>query len=209
MDNLTREYIISFYDRQQQQFGDKPESLGWTREGQMLHYKALLDINNTLNGSTILDFGCGKGDFYGFLKEKGIAVRYTGLDINENFITIARQRFPECTFKTFDINRDLLTEQFDYVFLCGVFNLKVQHLADTIRRTLIVLFKHCRIAMGFNALSSYGTHKAFYLNYLDPEEMITFAKSHLSLHVVLRDDRIPGDFTLFIYRHIPSSPLDT
>ena len=185
MGDISKEYIISFYNKRLQLFRDKPESLGWTRWGQILRYRSLLDIDTSIDGSKVLDFGCGKGDFYGFLREKGIDVRYTGFDINEKLISIAVSRYPECSFRTFDINRDDVNEEFDYIFLCGVFNLKVQQLEDTIKTILIKLFKHCRIAIAFNSLSAYTTKKAFELNYLYPEEMFSFALKELSPYIAI------------------------
>jgi SAM-dependent methyltransferase len=202
MDDLSKEYIISFYNKKLQLFGDKPESLGWSPNGQILRFRSLLDINNNIAGSKILDFGCGKGDFYGYLRDKGIDVSYTGFDINEKFISIAASRYPECSFRTFDINSDDLNEEFDFIFLCGVFNLKVQKLDDTIKTALITLFKHCRIAMAFNALSAYTAKKAFELNYLYPEEMFNFALKELSPFVSIRHDRVLYDFTMFMYKEI-------
>jgi 2-polyprenyl-3-methyl-5-hydroxy-6-metoxy-1,4-benzoquinol methylase len=202
VDDLSKEYIISYYNKRLQIFGDKPESLGWSPDGQILRFRSLLDIDNNIAGSKVLDFGCGKGDFYGYLREKGIDVRYTGFDINEKFISIAASGYPECSFRTFDINIDDLNEEFDYIFLCGVFNLKVQQLNDTIKTTLIKLFKNCRIAMAFNALSAYDTKKAFELNYLYPEEMFSFALKELSPYASIRHDRVLYDFTMFMYKEI-------
>ncbi len=200
MDDLSKEYIISYYNKRLQLFGNKPESLGWSPDGQISRFRSLLDIDNNITGSKVLDFGCGKGDFYGYLRERGIDVRYTGVDINEKFISIAASSYPECSFRTFDINRDDLDEEFDYIFICGVFNLKVQQLEETIKTTLITLFKHCRIAMAFNALSAYTSKKSFELNYLYPEEMFNFALKELSPYASIRHDRVLYDFTMFMYK---------
>lgn len=182
--------------------GDRPEALRWTRKGQILHYKALLDIAPDIRGSSILDYGCGKGDFYLFLKENGIEVQYTGFDINEELIKLAQQKFPECRFRVFDIEKDKLDEEFDFIFLCGVFNLKVGDLKETIKDTLKRLFLHCRVALAFNALSAHAPNKDFELHYIYPEEIFTFAVKELSPFISLRHDRIAYDFTLFVYKDI-------
>ena len=202
MDELSKEFIISFYNKRLQMFGDRPESLGWSPRGQILRFRSLLGIDKNIDGSKVLDFGCGIGDFYGYLRDKGIHVRYTGFDINDNLISKAASRYPECRFRTFDINRDDITEKFDYIFLCGVFNLKVQQLEDTIKTTLIELFKHCRIAMAFNALSAYTAKKEFELHYMYPEEMFSFAIKNLSPYIAIRHDTLLYDFTMFMYKEI-------
>jgi hypothetical protein len=53
--------------------------------------------------------------------------------------------------------------------------------------------------LALNALSSHTPVKDVELNYTSPEEMVKFAIENLSPSVALRHDRIPNDFTLFIY----------
>ncbi len=202
MDDLSKEYTISFYNKRLQQFGDKPEALAWSHRGQILRYNCLLDIDSSIDGRKVLDFGCGKGDFYGYLRERGIDVRYTGFDISEKFISLANNKYPGGRFTIFDIDRDDIDEEFDYIFMCGVFNLKLNQLEDTIKSTMIKLFKHCRVAIAFNALSAHNPEKDFELNYLFPEEMFSFALKELSPYVAIRHDRILYDFTIYVYKDI-------
>ncbi|MCL5023501.1 MAG: class I SAM-dependent methyltransferase [Nitrospirae bacterium] len=199
MDELAREYVISFYDKTFGMFGDRPEALGWTSQGQLLRYEALLGIGK-IRGKKVLDFGCGKGDFYQFLKDRGIPVRYTGLDLNEKLIAAAREKHRDVFFRVFDIEEESLAEDFNYIFLCGVFNLNVQGTEETIRTTLKKLFAHCRTALAFNALSARAPRKDFALHYASPEDMFAFAVKDLSPFVSLTHDAAGDDFTLFVYR---------
>ncbi|HAM49768.1 MAG TPA: hypothetical protein DCP92_03400 [Nitrospiraceae bacterium] len=200
MDELAKQYVLSFYNRTLQMFGDRPEALRWTSGGQLLRYEALLDIADSIHGKRILDFGCGKGDFCRFLKERDISVNYTGLDINEKLIGMARENNPEAVFRVFDIEQDSLDEGFDYIFVCGVFNLNVQGVEELVRITLRKLFDLCGLGLAFNALSSHCPEKDFELHYFSPEELLSFAIENLSRSVSVRHDRIPYDFTLFVYR---------
>lgn len=201
MDELSKEYVISFFDKNLMLHGDRPEAVRWSPTGQILHYQAMLDIGD-IYGKRILDFGCGKGDFYQFLKGKGIHVEYHGCDINEKLIALAKQKFPDIDFRVVDMDKDALGEDFDYIFLCGVFNLNVQGLGEIIKSTLIKLFKHCRIGLAFNALSSHNPKKDFELHYTSSEDMFSFAVKNLSPYVSLRHDRMNYDFTMFVYKEI-------
>jgi SAM-dependent methyltransferase len=201
MDDLLKEYVISYFSKRLQRFGDGPEALAWSRKGQIERYRSLLDIDNCIEGKRVLDFGCGTGDFFGFLRERGIHVKYTGFDINKDLISLAKMKYPECTFRTLDIDNEDIDKDYEYIFLCGVFNLKVQGLDETIRKTVKKLFRHCTVAMALNALSAHDPQKKFELNYLYPEEIFRFAVKELSPHVVLRQDRILYDFNLFIYKN--------
>lgn len=199
MDDLSKEYIITFFDRTLSLHGDRPEAVRWTAQGQRSRYEALLDIGD-LQGKKILDYGCGKGDFCGFLKEKGIKAAYTGCDINKNLIAAARRNHPSADFRVFDIEEEDLAEDFDYILLCGVFNLKVEGIEQTVKNVLARLYPRCRIGLGLNALSSLNPKKEFELSYLDPGEMLRFAAGELSPFVALRQDRMPYDFMLCVYR---------
>ena len=198
MDSLYKEYVISFFDRELQMHGDRPEAVRWSPGGQSLHYECLLDIDDSIEGSKVLDYGCGKGDLYQFLKERGLFVNYTGFDINENLISLAKQKYPESDFRVFDIEMDEMDEEFDYIFLCGVFNLRLKGLDKTVKNVLKRLFRNCRKALAFNALSLENPKKTVELNYLSLDEIIEFAKTELSPHISLAKERIPYDFTMFV-----------
>ncbi len=199
MDELAKEYVVSFFERTLMLHGDRPEAVRWTAPGQTAHYRALLDIGD-LAGAKILDYGCGTGGLYAFLLERGVPVDYAGYDINPKLIEHARNKYPEARFEVFDIEQQELAEEFDYILLCGVFNLKVQGLEETICGVLRKLYPRCRKGLAFNALSDLNPKKDFELNYLNPGVMLAFAAGELSPHVSLRLDRIPHDFFLFVYR---------
>ncbi len=205
MDDLSKEYIISFFDKNLMLHGDRPEAVRWSSTGQQLHYNSMLDIGD-INGSKILDFGCGKGDFYEYLKDAGIEVKYSGIDINEKLISQAKQKYPGVDFRVLDIEKDAIDEEFDYIFMCGVFNLKVQGIYELIKNSLIKLFSHCRVGLAFNALSAHNLKKDFELNYVSPEEMFAFALQNLSPYISLRHDRMKYDFVMFIYKEINQKP---
>jgi 2-polyprenyl-3-methyl-5-hydroxy-6-metoxy-1,4-benzoquinol methylase len=200
MDDLSKEYVISFFDNNLQLHGDRPEAVRWSAQGQRLHYQSLLDIGQ-IDHAKILDFGCGKGDFFQFLSARGIAIDYTGYDINEKLISLAEKKYPSAHFKVFDITCDAINEDFDYIFLCGVFNLRVAGLDEDIRNTLTRLFQHCRRGLAFNALSDLNPKKDFELFYLSPQDIFEFAVKNLSPYVALRHDRKSYDFTMFIYEN--------
>jgi len=204
MDDLSKEYVISFFDKNLQLHGDRPEAVRWSGQGQRLHYQNLLDIG-PLDKVKILDFGCGKGDFFQFLSERGIMVDYTGYDINEKLISLAQKKHSGSRFKVFDIDVDTIDEDFDYIFLCGVFNLRIAGLDEIIKRTLRKLFQHCRRGLAFNALSALNPKKDFELYYTSPDELFNFAVKTLSPYVALRHDRMFYDFNLFIYKS-PQQP---
>jgi SAM-dependent methyltransferase len=199
MDELSKEYVISFFDKNLMMHGDRPEAVRWSSKGQIAHYECLLDIGD-INSSKILDFGCGKGDLLQFLKDRNIKVDYTGCDINEKLIMLAKEKYPDARFMVFDIDRDLLDQDYDFIFLCGVFNLRIAGLDEVIKSSLGKLFGRCRKGLAFNALSALNPKKDFELLYTAPDELFAFAVKELSPYVSLRHDRMDYDFTMFVYR---------
>jgi SAM-dependent methyltransferase len=199
MDELAKEYIISLFNKRLMMHGDRAEAVGWSSSGQLRGFESMLGIGD-IRGSRILDFGCGKGDYYGFLQEKGIDVSYSGFDINEQLIDLARKKYPGIDFRVFHLDRDILDEDFDYIFLCGVFNVKVDGIESEIRKSLSTLWGHCRKALAFNALSSDEPRKDFALHYTSPVALREFAEKKLSSAVSVKVDDRAHDFTMFVFR---------
>jgi SAM-dependent methyltransferase len=202
MDPYSKDQLLSFYNFHLKQFGDRPEALRWTPQGQLRRYATLAEIAppTLLRNATVLDYGCGTGDFYRFLKRRGIDVRYTGWDMNPNFIELARKKYPECEFRTVILGEDDAPEAyFDYIFICGVFNYLVPGVQEDLRETMVQLFKRCNKGLALNALSSHAPVKDPELSYTSPEDMVKFSLENLSPYLSLRHDRVQNDFTLYIY----------
>lgn len=94
------------------------ESVGWlSEERQNIRFEKL--TLNIAGGSSLLDFGCGLGDLWGYIFKQGIDIKYFGIDIIEEFVLIAKNRYPKANFakaSIFDIK-----ERFDYVLSSGVY----------------------------------------------------------------------------------------
>ena len=198
MDPLGKKELLAFYDRHLKDFGDRPESVRWTPGGQRRRYKTLLEMAGDISGKNILDFGCGKGDFYGFLKEKGITARYCGIDINNNFIALAKSKFPEAEFLAMDIDDVKMDREFDIVFICGVFNLRIAGIEESLKDILQKLSHSYRESLYGNFLSWYVPQRTVELFYVKPEEILQFVLNNISRSVVLR--HMNEDIFLSIYK---------
>lgn len=199
MDPLGKKELLSFYNRHLMDFGDAPQAVRWTPEGQLRRYETLLRIAGNFSGKRILDFGCGKGDLYGFIKEKGIIINYSGIDINKNLIELARSKYPEAEFIHMDIEEEGLERDFDIVFVCGVFNLRVAGVEVSMKNVL-KLFRLCREAIHVNLLTYYIPQRNVELFYVKPEEILHFALTELSRSVTLMHEK--EDIFLSVYRGI-------
>ena len=70
---------------------------------------------------SLLDYGCGVGDFIKYLNNKNINIKdYLGVDINDNFIKHAKETYPENEFKHID-NINQINGKWDNICAIGVF----------------------------------------------------------------------------------------
>jgi len=198
MDPLGKKELLTFYDRHLRDFGDAPQAVRWTPGGQLRRYETLLSITGDLAGKSMLDFGCGKGDFYGFLKERKCLPSYCGLDVNAKLIALAKSKYPEAEFIALDIDEDHFRRQFDVIVACGVFNLRIAGIEESSRHILKKLFGFCREAMHVNFLAFDTPQRSVELFYVKPEEIRQFAVAELSTSVTLRHDK--EDIFLSVYR---------
>ena len=190
---------IRRYENRLKQFGYDVKSLGWrTKRQQYLRFEILAEIGD-LNNSSVLDLGCGFGDFYDFLLEKGIKVDYTGYEISRKLIEIARERHPELKFEVKDILREPINRSFDYVVSSGIFNHKMSNNDLFIKEIFRKTFEICNIGIAHNMLSSYVDYMDSELYYASPIKIFDFCKT-LSRRVTLRHDYMPFEFTVYVYK---------
>jgi len=197
MDPLGKQELLNFYTRHLRDFGDTPQAVRWTPEGQVRRYETLLTATGDLSGKKILDFGCGKGDLYGFLRDKGVSVAYCGIDVNDNLIELAQHKYPQAEFIALDIDEDRFYRRFDVIIAIGVFNLRIAGIEESMKGLLKKLFPLCRESLHINFLSYYVPQRNVELFYVKPEEILAFAITEISRTVTVR--HMKEDVFLSVY----------
>jgi SAM-dependent methyltransferase len=198
MDPLGKKELLSFYDRHLRDFGDSPQAVRWTPEGQLLRYRTIARIAGDLSGKSILDFGCGKGDFYGFMREQGMVCRYCGLDVNENLIKMAKTKYPEAEFVAADIDDVDFDREFDVVIACGVFNLRIAGIEESMKVILKRLFRIAREVLHVNFLTCHVPRRSVELFYVNPGDILDFTINGISQTVILH--HMKEDIYLSVYK---------
>jgi SAM-dependent methyltransferase len=101
---------------------------GWSRFDKFENFEYLIKLaeysSYPLNKATILDVGCGTGDLYFFLQKYGIK-EYTGIDIFEDAVNKAGQKYPEGKFIVGDFLEYPENIKFDFVFCSGAMTTKL------------------------------------------------------------------------------------
>ncbi len=72
------------------------------------------------NGDSVLDYGCGIGDFIKYIGEKKKISKYLGVDINPQFIETAIESYPDNDFQLIK-SVDDINGKFDVICAIGVF----------------------------------------------------------------------------------------
>lgn len=200
MDPYGKRELLEFFDRHLRRHGDTPTAVRWTPLGQQRRYEAFCGLLGDPAGKALLDFGCGKGDLYGFLRERSLPGSYCGVDVNEGLVALARRKFPEAEFLALDIEETAWERRFDVVIACGVFNLRIGGIGASMPETVRSLFGLCREALHVNFLTARTPRREVELFYVEPEELLRFALEELSPNVVLRHGLVPDDVFLSVYR---------
>lgn len=193
-----RDILSSYYGKKLKQYGHDTRSLGWIPGGRKARFTALTSIGD-LNGCSILDVGCGFGDLYGFLRDQGIAVDYTGIDINPEFIEIARQAFPGARFICGDFDGDQASGSYDWAFAAGIFTVRISDNDSFVKSTLQRMLSVARkgIAADF-LLPTYSERDTYWRP--PPEETLQFCRT-LSRRVALRCDYMADEYCVYVYKN--------
>ena len=191
MDGLTRARK-KYYASVANAYGNKPEANDWDRNAQMMRWdEQLLMVTHgeyeKLNNMSILDFGCGTGDFYQFLKEKGIQAQYTGMDVVPESIAIAKEKSPEASFEVCDIMADEIDKIWDYAFMSGIFNFRSnfssEQILHTMQEVLRKVYSHVRVGICFNFISDYVNFTESQMAYYNPMKVMKYCIENLSRRV--------------------------
>ena len=154
MEPASRRRVIEVYERSLQRHGPTVRALHWGGESnQQTRFRVLSEVG-PWEGASVADIGCGLGDFFGFLRDRGHGVDYTGYDIVPGMVEAARLKYPDsqARFEVRDILEDGLPGPFDYLVASGTFNIRVENHEEFLRGMLALMYSQCRRAVAFNAL---------------------------------------------------------
>ncbi|MFZ2541672.1 MAG: hypothetical protein WAW75_07860 [Gallionella sp.] len=188
------------------QHGDSPKGTHQNnRETQYLRFQMLTDhLLNNHTDNTIEDVGCGICDLYGYLKSKNIKFTYSGTEIVDEMIALAKEKYPEITVKNRDILSEVGQKKNDFVVLSGTLNIPGNVEPEEWRRFCFSLISSmygmCNKAIAFNFLTSHKTFTDPNLFYFDPSELLDYCIKNLSRFVELKHSYPLYEGTITVYR---------
>jgi len=208
----TIDQLSVHYNILVKKFGDdvksSQQSNNETREKRLIQLTKYIEIKKNC---TILDFGCGTGYLYEFLKKKKFKGKYLGIDISNEAINLAKKKFfrkKNASFETQDIFTQPLKKKFDYIIINGTFNNYTGDNWQWMTKCLELLFRSTKKKIVFNNLSSYVDYFDKSLFYVDPLKLLGYIKKKLSSKCILdhsyslKKNTIPYEFTTAIIKKI-------
>lgn len=205
---MNKTDLIRAYQDRLREFGPSAQAVQYSdAESQFARFAVLAGIDPDM--VSVLDVGCGLCDFQRFLRARGSRARYLGVDIVPEFVTLSQQALaddPAADAQLVDVADEALPEGSDYAVLSGVFNNAMDDNWGFMTRTLRRMWDAAARGIAFNAMSTHVDYRDPELWYVDPMEVLTFCKSELGGHPVLRHDYItrpggfPFEFAVYVYR---------
>lgn len=194
------------YQERYKKYGLDPKSLLWKSRGaahqRFRQFWAEIDFN----GKSVLDIGCGFGEFGKFLLKRYKNVDYTGIDIVPEFIEKAEKEVPGGKFYVADFLNDPPSPSFgeaSVVIASGVLNSNTGGQNLEYRKIAIKkMFELTSNVLAFNMLGSHPTptnKKDSNIWYSDSLEILEYCMT-LTRRVILRSNYNPKDFTIFMYK---------
>jgi len=190
--------LIAYYTESLKMHGPhSPKSLRWiTAKDQRARFRVLAHIGD-LSGQTILDAGCGVGDFYGFLSGQTKNFTYLGVDAVPEMVEQARIKFPGVPFAAADMFA--VQDRYDYVFASGSLTFNVRGGKQFYYSLIKHLYGLAKNGLAFNMLDdSLFTTDETYLSY-NPEEVAALSKSITPNYKIITG-YLSGDFTVYLYK---------
>lgn len=196
--------VIAYFDKRIQEYGASPRGSDWNgEESQRTRYDQLQKVIEGSAPFSLLDYGCGYGAFADFLEAKGFDVEYTGFDILDSAIEVARKAHAGNARQVFTSDKALL-QVCDYTVASGIFNFRGDQSVEAwTEYTLGTLGEFSRLSRrGFscNFLTKYSDADKMRddLYYADPMFLFDYCKRNFSKNVALLHDYRLYDFTLIV-----------
>ncbi len=182
----------AFYQNNYETYGVSAEGVAWdSTQTQKRRFSAIVSCLGDIKHETLVDAGCGFGDFYLYLKEKNnLPKTYTGLDLCEPMVNEAKVR-TGCKI----VQRDILKQTLplaDWYVASGSMNLLTR--IET-RIFIQRCFEKSRKGFVFNLLC--GKEQEGEFSYWVPHDILELCKL-LGVKVQIKEGYMNGDFTVVL-----------
>jgi SAM-dependent methyltransferase len=199
--------IVEHYEDCLRKYGDNHLGVDWPKEEDaLLRYKIMLEIISENENCSLLDFGCGTAHLYDFILKNGCQnIKYSGLDISNEFIKACKQKYPDVNFICKDIMESSeQIEKFDYIILNGVFTEKLElsfdEMFEYFKRMIELLYLKANKGIAVNLMTKHVDWEREDLFHLPFDLLASFLKSEISPNYVIRNDYGLFEYTVYLFK---------
>jgi SAM-dependent methyltransferase len=198
VNSATGESYLAPYLKAAERFGGGFSSLLWASPKTQRTRFAAIRRAFEPEGKSVLDAGCGRADYLGYLIDRNVQVAdYVGLEAVDALAVAAEaKQYPNCRIIRDDFVRNpaALFVGADVIVFSGSLNTMDD---AAFYATLKRAYEAAAEAMVFNFLDSPVLAGKEYLSWRQQERVLNFAR-RLSPRVQIIDDYLQGDCTVFI-----------
>ena len=199
MNQQQRQRIIDKHRDSLTRYGYHPHALYWSgRDIQEIRFTVLADIG-IADGDSVLDVGCGFGDFKAWGEKQTLSLAYTGIDLSPDLLKKAQEHHPDAEFLAGDLfDMKLENNSFDWVILSGALNEQLHDDSSYAKSVIKCMYELCRKGVAFNMLDARFLN-AYDLHSQTPEYILAYCQS-LCPDSALNDDYLKNDFSIYMRR---------
>lgn len=198
--------VAAYYAGKLAQHGATARGVDWNGEqSQVQRHRQFLRLLGEEHEASVLDLGCGYGDFLRFIRQHGFTGAYIGYDVAPEMIAAARRLHGEGDDRIWRVG-GVPQETADYAIASGILNVKgdvpSEKWGEYVRKMIAVLARAGRRGFAFNVLTSASdpARRRPDLYYADPVEMLSYCLSRFGRSVALLQDYGLWEFTVLV-RH--------
>lgn len=188
--------IAEFYNNLCANYQESWQAAGWqSEENQYANFVLISSIISP--NSSVLDVGCGQGDFYNLIKNKKI--NYCGIDISESMIKKAKLKNPNANFTQKDFLKEKF-ENFDYVVASGAFSFQTENQYEYIEKCIRSCYNLSNKASAITMTSELADVKyeepLFYYN---PVKILEITLK-FTPYIIINTSSLPNELVLFMFK---------
>jgi SAM-dependent methyltransferase len=181
--------LVNHYEQNAREYGTSPQGVAWGQDLGRIEqrYRSFASkISFTQSPVSILDVGCGYGEFIRYINNN--TFNYVGIDLTELSIKNAQTLYDnKYTF----IHGNFLTHHFDvtfdYVICSGLFYIKFldsnYDMYEFCQKCIKKMILLCNKATIFNLLSTYNNFQSEKMYYKSPIEALAWCLDNVSRKV--------------------------
>ncbi|MEI8109578.1 MAG: class I SAM-dependent methyltransferase [Chitinophagia bacterium] len=199
MDRIKELYKKAFLE-----FGDSHKTVQWPKGRQEVRFNALTQFIPRETSFSILDFGCGLAHMKDYLDKHFQNIKYTGVDMVEEFIEFNKNKYSNANFMSPD-EFSKSSEKFDYIVSSGVFNIlykeTVEEHQDEVFRILEILFEKTNIYLASDFMTDRVDFRQPSTYHANAEYCFERISKQFSRRVIINHSYLPYEFCATVYKN--------